>query len=346
MGRPHSLFRHLFRLFLVAGMALGSSLACQRRSEGASRPPLEVTVAYPTNISAALALIAIDKGHFLHRGARWNYLPFETGKAALEQLLAGKADVAIASETPIARAILAGGKFKILASIEQSGLDVRIVARRDRGIEAPRDLRGKVIGFTRDTSGHYFLDSWLLANGLDQSEIRLADLSPIQSREALIAGTVDAVATWDPHAQILSTALGGRAVVFQDEFLFTQVFCVVGRPEFIREHPDQVKAILEGLLSAKNLLRRAPEESLSAIARLARADAGLVAKTLPAHEFDVMLDQSLLVVLENECRWMRDTGATPGLTIPDLYPYLHLPGLLEVNPRKVQVIRRDLRGSP
>jgi ABC-type nitrate/sulfonate/bicarbonate transport system substrate-binding protein len=322
-------------LFLVL-----SHPGCQSRRDAEAEAP-RITLAYPTNISSALALIALDQGFFGRSGARIEATSFETGKAALDLLLEGKADVAVVAETPIARAILGGGELDILAAIEQSGLDVCIVARTDKGIRVPKDLRGKVVGYTQGTSGHCFLDSFLAAQGLATKDVRLVNLSPLQAREALRDGTVDAVATWDPHAAFLLGALGDRLAVFRDEFIYTQFFCVVARPGFTREHPGEVKAILHGLVAAKEVLAHFPGEATAAIAKLSKVDPGLVEHALPNHDFDVRLDQGLLISLEEESQWLMDSGALPVRPMPDFSRYRHLSGLQAVRPQGVQLIRNE-----
>jgi NitT/TauT family transport system substrate-binding protein len=328
-------------LLAIAALFSMASPGCKNKPDRPAAAPAPITVAHPTNISAGLALIGIGKGYFSRGGAPINPIAFESGKAALDLLLAGQADVAVVAETPIARAILSGGKFKILAAIEQSGRDVCIVARKDRGILAPKDLKDRLIGYSPGTSGHYFLDTFLLANQIGPGEARLIQVTPLQARTDLLEGRLDAIVAWDPHSGFLADALGDRASVFRDEFIYTQIFCVVARPEFIRDHPNQVQTLLEGLLAARDLLSRAPGEAEAIIAQLTKVDSRLVAKAMAHHEFDVRLDQALLVSLEEECRWLLESGAVPARTMPDIFAYLHLQGLLPTRPHGVQVIRAE-----
>jgi NitT/TauT family transport system substrate-binding protein len=308
--------------------------------------PVPITIACPKNISAGLVIIAKGKGQLDRDGAQTTLRPFESGKAALECMLSGGADLAVVAETPIARMILEGGQLKVLACIHQSGQDLAIVARKDKGISSPADLRGKVIGYTKGTSGHFFLDTYCLVNRNHLDGTRLVDLSPVQLRTALIEGRVDAVSTWQPYVVALTDALGPQAVVFRDEVIYSQSVFLVARPEFIRDHPAQAKGLLEGLSAALATIAQAPVEAREILGTYLKVDPALVAKVFSALDFNLRLDQSHLLSIENECRWFVDTGAVSRRALPDVLPYFHLPGLLEVRPQAVQIIRDETGDRP
>jgi NitT/TauT family transport system substrate-binding protein len=261
-------------------------------------------------------------------------------------MLSGGADLAVVAETPIARTILEDGKLKVLACIHQSSQDLAIVARKDKGIRSPADLRGKVVGCTKGTTGHYFLDTFCLVNRIHLDGARLVDLSPIQLRTALIEGRVDAVSTWQPFVVYLTDALGPRAVVFRDEVIYSQSTFIVARPEFIQNHPAQVKVLLEGLSAALDTITQAPVEARDLLGAYLQVDPALVAKVFSGPDFNLRLDQSHILGIENECHWFVDSGAVSVRALPAVLPYLHLSGLFEVRPQAVQIISDEAGGRP
>ncbi len=335
----------LVGFLLVTGLTM-LPLGCRKKPSGPVVPPVPITIACPRNISAGLVIIANGKGHLARDGAPTTLRPFESGKAALECMLSGGADLAVVAETPVAHAILEDSKLKILACIHQSNGDLALVARKDKGIHAPADLRGKRIGFAQGTNGHYFLDTYCLVNRIHPEAFRSVDLSPLQQRTALLEGRVDAVSTWEPHVTILAKALGPQAVVIREAFIFTQCIFVVARPEFIRDHPAQVQVLLEGLCSALDDLSRSPREARDLVAAYAQVEPTLVERSFAGRTFDVRLDQSHILSLENGCHWFADSSAVSRRTIPEVLPFFHLPGLLEVRPQGVQIIRDQEGGRP
>jgi NitT/TauT family transport system substrate-binding protein len=56
------------------------------------------------------------------------------------------------------------------------------------------------------------------------------------------------------------------------------------------------------------------------------------------NQFALSLDQSLILAMENEARWMINNNLTNQTTIPDFLTYVYLEGLNSVNPESVNVI--------
>ncbi len=53
----------------------------------------------------------------------------------------------------------------------------------------------------------------------------------------------------------------------------------------------------------------------------------------------LMLDQSLVVAMEDEARWMISNNRTTEMMVPNFLEYIHLDGLKSVKPAEVNIIR-------
>jgi hypothetical protein len=58
----------------------------------------------------------------------------------------------------------------------------------------------------------------------------------------------------------------------------------------------------------------------------------------PDHQFALSLDQSLVLAMEDEGRWMIDNNLTGEKTIPDFRKYIYTRGLEGVKPDSVNII--------
>ena len=129
-------------------------------------------------------------------------------------------------------AITKGNKIYIIAEIQTSTKNEAIVARQDLGITKPSDLRGKTIGVAAGTTSDFFMNSFFLVHGIDPQAVKIMDLKPEEMPNALSQGRVDAVSTWNPILKHLQKQLGDKGIVFFDETIYTELFCVVTRQEF------------------------------------------------------------------------------------------------------------------
>ena len=57
------------------------------------------------------------------------------------------------------------------------------------------------------------------------------------------------------------------------------------------------------------------------------------------HQYSLSLDQSLILAMEDEARWVIDNDPTTEKQVPDFLEYIHADGLAAVKPGAVNIIR-------
>ncbi|UUZ54505.1 ABC transporter substrate-binding protein [Massilia sp. H-1] len=124
--------------------------------------------------------VAYRNGYFEQEGVTARIQSHKTGKSALDAALTGKADLATTADIPIMLAAMQDVPVSVLATFFKTEHDHGIVARRDRGIAALADLKGKTIGVTRGTSGHFALDGFLNRQHMARTDVTIVDLKPEQ----------------------------------------------------------------------------------------------------------------------------------------------------------------------
>ena len=301
-------------------------------------PPEKVTIAYSTSFSAVLVHIAFTKGYFGEEGLDATPQPHASGKEALQSVLEGKADLATVADTPIMFAIMNGKKISTLAVIQTTNNEA-IVARRDRGIAKPSDLKGKKIGLTLGTTGDFFADSFLLAHGIDRKQVKIIDLKPDEMAAALGVGKVDAVSAWNPTLIQLKKELGNQGIIFFGESLYTEIFCVVAGQEYVKNNPAAIKKVLRALLQAETFVQQQPEEARCLVAEFIKTDKVILDETWDDFTFRVALDQALLVDLEEQTRWAIKNRLTVRRDIPNYLDFIYVDGLQAVKPAAVRIVR-------
>jgi sulfonate transport system substrate-binding protein len=301
-------------------------------------PPVEkITIAVPSLPHFAPFFVAKEKGYFREEGLEVVFNPAPYGKVALDDMIAGKADFALCAETPVMFAVLKGESIAIVATFMQAEKDQAIVARRDRGIVSPADLKGKTVGLPVGTIAQYFLDTFLVINSVSGATVQVVHLKPDELGEALRSGRVDAVSIWNPYVTVIGKELGEKGRVFFGEGIYTSAYPVTARRKFVTEHPEAVKMLLRSLLKAEAFVRRNPEETLDIVARSLRVDKGELASVLPNYDFRLQIGAALLVNLESQARWAIRNRLSDRKEVPNFLDFIYLDGLKAVKPDAVTV---------
>lgn len=324
-------------------IAAALTLAVAAWIVGRNPPPVpapveKLRIALPAVPHAGLLHIAAERGLFAAEGLDVTIVPATHGKAAMDELRQGRADIAATADVVFLLAAIRGEPLAALASVLGASGDNAVIARRDRRIAAPRDLAGKRIGVSAGTSGEYFLWAFLVRHRLAPDAVTLVDLAPGQIAAALAAGSIDAAATWAPISHAARMALGDNAAEFTAAEAYTLSFFLSGGGDFLRAHPQAMQKLLRALLRAEEFNRAQPEAALTLVAKRLNVEVEALRPVWKAFDFRVDLRQSQLVTLEAQARWAMARGHAAAGPVPNLLPRLHLDALLAVRPERVSVL--------
>lgn len=302
-------------------------------------PPEKVTIAYSATTDSVLAEVAQMQGYYLQEGLEAIPHLHPYGKPALREVLDGKADFATVAETPFMFAVMNGEKISIIATIQTTSRGNAIIARKDKGILTPGDLKGRKIAVTLGTTADFYMDTFLAMHEIARKDVTVVGLRPGEMADALINGDVDAVSVFKPFSVQVQKKLGDRATVFNDENIFTFMFNVVATQKFIRENPGKVKKLLRALIKAEEFVRQNQSEAQKIVADFSRMDAALVREIWQDYSYTVKLDQSLVLALEEETRWAIEGELVGNKDIPDYLDYIYLEGLESIRPKSLRILR-------
>ena len=333
----------MWRMFLAVCCAV-TLASCdkappQAAGSAGSEGRQKVTVAYTTQPQSTLIHVAANKGYFSNQGLDVQPLIHSFGKAALQSVLDGKADFATVAETPVMFSVLKGDKIFAIANIESSSVNNALLARPDAGIVKAADLKGKRIGFTPGTTSDFFLDSFLTAQGLTRKEITPVPLTPNEMQEALQTRKVDAVSSWNYTLTQIKHQLGAQAVIFYDRQIYTETFNIAAMQDFVQRNPQAVTRFLRALIQAEDFVAKNPQEAQDIMAAAIKVDKELVREVWDAFNYQVRLEQNLLITLEDETRWAMKNKLTDKTVMPNYKDYIHVESLMAVRRETVKLNR-------
>ena len=108
-------------------------------------------------------------------------------------------NMATVAQTPIVFNSFNQEDYVIIATMAHSIDDVKVLARKDHGINTAKDLKGKKVGATLRSTGHYFLEGFLSNYKMNLKDIKLHDVNAAKLKDKLISGELDAITSWEPH---------------------------------------------------------------------------------------------------------------------------------------------------
>ncbi|MGO9118677.1 MAG: ABC transporter substrate-binding protein [Desulfomonilaceae bacterium] len=297
---------------------------------------LTLGTAHPEDL-AALIWIAEDQGYFSANGLKINTKTYDAGVKAAKDLLAGKLDLATATDFVVARSILNRDDLRIICNIcEVGGETIKIAARKDHGITQLSDIRGKRIGVSRGTIGEFALDLLLVIQNIPIREIEKVDLLPPEQMKAISEGKVDAVIIWEPFYSKISRELGANCVSWPVQSIQNYYWLLLGTAEGIRKRPQALRNFVASLVSAEKFMKNRMDESTRMIAR--KLGPNHIESLWSGLRFAVGLDDSMSLIVKAEMRWMNPDVHAKDSGVPDILPFIYFDALNSVQPERIKMV--------
>lgn len=289
--------------------------------------------------TGALVFIAQDQGLFQKHGVNIVMQEYEAGKLAADALYEGRADIATSADFVFVSGSFVRPDLRVLGTVATVNNTVEFVARKDLGIVAIRDVKGKRVGVTRKSTGEFFLGTFLTFNGLSVEDVELVDLKPSDIVTAISEGEIDAAVTWDPNVYHIKQTLGDRIISWPGQSGQAFYFVLLSTDEYVRQHPVLVQHFIKSLVDAENYIATNKADALKFVAKRFAYEASYIESTWPKHRFAVVQAQAMLLAFEDQARWRIENGLTDQKEIPNFLNYLYLDGLDAVNAAAVSIIR-------
>lgn len=131
---------------------------------------------------------------------QWTEFPAAAPLA--EALNAEAVDTGPIGDAPLIFALAQGVRIKAFAASRGDAYGTAVIVRADSPITDGAGLKGNSVATNRGSIGHYVTLRTLAAAGLKPGDVQFRFLTPPDAKLALVAGSVDAWATWDPYTAV------------------------------------------------------------------------------------------------------------------------------------------------
>jgi ABC-type nitrate/sulfonate/bicarbonate transport system substrate-binding protein len=291
---------------------------------------------YPSEYTS-LIYVANDQQYFLANGLRVTLKNYTSGASAARGMLNGETNISTASEFVVANNALQNANLCAFGSVSKYQ-NVYLVSRTDKGINNVSDLAGKRIGVALGTATQFYLGRYLDLNGINLSQVTLVNLNFAETPNALANGTVDASITFQPYINQIQSLLGNRTVMWPaqaDQFGYFEAICA---KDWAAAHSDLIVRFLKALVQAQNFNLNHKDQAIAIVARDLNNTNSYTTSVWPDFQYSVTLDQSFILLMQDEARWLINNNLTGANSIPNFLSYIYVNGLKSVSPESVNII--------
>ncbi len=329
-------------VLLLLAMGIGVDAWLIYRSRAAPMETLRVGL--PRLEQNALIYVAADRGLFARNGLNVQIKEYGTGVATLAALNSGEVDLAGAAEFPFVQAALRQEPVAIIAAYDRFENDY-LLARRDRGIQEIADLKGKRIGLARNTIVEFYLGRFLSLHGLSLQDVTLVDLQPGQFVSAFLdSNNIDAIAAWQPYISQAQNRLPGALIwrIQNRQLVYGVLVCNRSwlANQAARRPGSSSAAVrfLKALSDAETYLLNNPEKVQAILQKHMGYDPQYLQSIWPQHQFGLSLDNSLVMVMTDESRWLIQNRLVPETEAPDFSQLIEPDFLKTIRPNVVEIV--------
>ncbi len=334
----------LITIIIVVAIALGLYWFNQKQPGKYTGPLEKVTLGAEASLLPAAVWVAENKGYFLDEGLDLTIKEFDSGRASLLAMLEGNQgiDISTAAPTPIMLSSFDRNDFSIFATFAYAYEDIKVIAHKGKGITTAADLKGKKIGTRMGSTGQFFTETFLIQNGVPSDDVEIVDIAPSDLPESLNNGEVDAIVIWEPHGSNARKLLGDNAIRLPSSDVYKTTFNFLTMKDFARNNPEALKKFLRAIDKATVFIKdseKTTHECHDIVAERLNLEKEVMNLQWDMFTFEISLDQSLLISLEDEARWAIKNNLTSATEVPNYLDFIYLDTLDAVKPEAVTMIR-------
>lgn len=247
-------------VLLAAALAMASPTMAQPAA--GSGPTVVVGVAPSTDMS--LMIIAVKKGFLQKQGLDAKLQLFDSAPAALQGVVAGRADVTNNTEPPQLSARARGAKIVQVMTGYLSGKQNGLVVNSGE-IHKPSDLVGKSVGVQRGSGANYHLAWFLQHNNIPADKVSVKYMDAPDQVPAMARGDIDAFFSWEPFLTKAAETIPKAKIysrTIDDGFVFAGN--VAMREDLAKNHKDVAVKVVKGLIEAADWMKANPMDAAKA----------------------------------------------------------------------------------
>ncbi len=273
--------------FFSSGVVLGAVLIAAVSSTASAATEIPFALDWKFEGPSAAFFVAIDNGHFEAAGLDVTVTAGQGSLAAIPKVATGAFPLGFADINSLVQFLDQNPGAPVTAvMMVYDKPPFAVVGRKSLGIEAPKDLEGKVLGAPPPDGAWAQFPAFANAAGIDMSKISVEPVG-FPTREPMLAeGNVDAITGFSFSSYLNLVRLGIpeddiSVILMADHGLELYGNAIIVNTEFADNNPGAVKGFLAAVAAGWNDVIANPEMGAKAVgARNPAADVALEQRRL------------------------------------------------------------------
>ncbi len=251
-------------IFIVAALAVVagvSGMQAPATSGYVAKGKVPIKLAFSTWNGYMALVIAAKEGYYKRHGLNVTYTVIEDPVQRFNAFKAGSLNAIATTVDTFSRTYAKG-----IRSVEVLGLDASaggdgIVA--DKSITTVEQLKGQSVAVSAGSTSQWLLAYVLSLHKLSLKDVKQIDLTSGDAGAAFAAGRVKVAVTWQPWLSRAEQNPNGHVLVSTKKYPTIITDHVAFAPSFVKQHPDEVKALIAAYNDAMKLIKSNPNKAFA-----------------------------------------------------------------------------------
>jgi len=229
----------------------------------------KIRIGWVFAMANAPVVIAKEKGFFKDEGLEAEIISFTSGPIVHQALAAGELDMAYIGSPPVYHWFSRGLESRILAKVNYG--QAAVIVRKDSGINAMSDLRGKKMAGVRKGSGmDVLLRGYVLeaAHLTPDKDVQIVPMPSGNMGPSVESSVVDGAFIWEPFTSQFELRGDSKVIFNMNEAVPNYPWYVImAMPDALKNKRSAVKKVLKAHKRAVEYLNSSPDAGNDIIAK-------------------------------------------------------------------------------
>jgi NitT/TauT family transport system substrate-binding protein len=209
--------------------------------------------------------LARDLGYFKENGLDLDISIIEESAISMAAFAAGELQGDAATIDEVMKYRSKDFCFKAIYSLDDSHGGDGILVGDD--VKAFSDLKGKEVGINEGSVSQFWFDMLLRKNGMNEGDVKITNMTADDAASAFMADRIPVAVTWEPHLSLAKKANKGKILIDSTVTPGAIVDVVALGCDVIKNHPEDVHALVKGLNKANEYIKQNPEKAYEIMAK-------------------------------------------------------------------------------